>query len=273
MLYSQLFTVHGNYKGVIVPLVFALLSSKAFATYFELFNVIRYHVVRLGAVLNRSVIMSDFESGLIAVVRTQFPNSLHSGCHFHFTQAVWRKVQELGLSILYSSSEHSEVTKFVQLCMALPFIPIYEVEHQFNICVSVLNTVNSTDFHTLASFITYFRSTWINGMFPLSMWNQFQHDHQHRTNDQIESWHSSLQTKLPNKPNIFVLIRALKLDESCRQIQIEKVDAGESPPRRKLKYVKLEAKRSKMYQKFIANEITVEVLLQQARHLEQKIVK
>jgi len=270
MMYSQLFSVHGNYKGVIVPLVFALLSSKTFATYFELFNVIMFHVVRVGGVFNPTVIMSDFESVLIELVRTQFPNSLHSGYHFHFTQAVWRKVQEIGLSTLYSDPQHAEVTKFIQLCMALLLIPVHEVEHQFNNCVSVLN---STDLQILANFITYFRTTWISNIFPIRMWNQFQHDHQHRTNNQVESWHSSLQNKLPRKPNIYVFVRALKLEEVCRGIEIQKLDAGESPPRRKRKHVNLEERRSKMFAKFVAGEISVEILLNQARHLERRLVK
>jgi hypothetical protein len=129
-------------------------------------------------------INNDFESGLIEAVRTQFPHALHSGCHFHFTQAVWRKVQELGLSVPYSIPEHAKLAKFIQLCMALPFIPIDEVPNQFNARVTELS---SSNVQSLKPFITYFRATWIAGLFPIAMWNQFQHDHQHRTNNHVYS--------------------------------------------------------------------------------------
>ena len=267
-LFTQLFSIHGNYKGIIIPLVYVLLSSKTSATYYELFNVLRFHVSRLGIVLNPSIIISDFESGLIEAVHQQFPNVLHTGCHFHFTQAVWRKVQELGLSAQYCSPQYAELTKFIQLCMALAFISVSDVLSQFNLCVAALS---DSDLALLTPFIAYFRKTWIDGVFPIVMWNQYRHDYQHRSNNHVEAWHASLQTKLPHKPNIFVLITALKLEHNCRQIEVRKVDAGENPPRRRPKYVRLEERRERMYTKFVSGQITVQELLHQARHLERTL--
>ena len=54
---------------------------------------IRGYMFSLGFIFDPKVIISDFESGLIEAVQNQFPGATHSGCHFHFTQAVWRKVQ------------------------------------------------------------------------------------------------------------------------------------------------------------------------------------
>ena len=67
-----------------------------------------------------SVLMSDFESGTIPVIKSevrkkhqsntsnlilQFPSSKHHGCLFHFTQALYRQIQQLGLQQEYLNNE------------------------------------------------------------------------------------------------------------------------------------------------------------------------
>ena len=41
--------------------------------------------------------------GLIPAISHHFVNSVHKGCYFHHTQAVWRHVQVLGLQVLYNT--------------------------------------------------------------------------------------------------------------------------------------------------------------------------
>ena len=48
---------------------------------------------------------SIFKSGLIASVATSFPDARHCGCHFHFCQAIYRKVQDSGLTAAYDDRE------------------------------------------------------------------------------------------------------------------------------------------------------------------------
>ena len=45
----------------------------------------------------------DYEaSALLAIVET-FPAVEVKGCNFHYTQAIWRKVQETGLTSFYKN--------------------------------------------------------------------------------------------------------------------------------------------------------------------------
>jgi len=48
----------------------------------------------------------DFESGLWQALRSVFvsTNVCIRGCNFHWAQAVWRKVQELGLQVCFHFS-------------------------------------------------------------------------------------------------------------------------------------------------------------------------
>jgi len=44
----------------------------------------------------------DFEAALWQALATELPDVLLKGCTFHFSQAIWRKVQELGLQLAYA---------------------------------------------------------------------------------------------------------------------------------------------------------------------------
>jgi hypothetical protein len=127
--FMQMFSIHGLYHNTVIPLCYALLSDKLATTYYSVFNRLRDAASSLGYVLNPSYILSDFEAGLINVVQQQFPNTSHIGCHFHFGQAIWRKVQEQQLSSLYKTD--GVVTNFVESCVAIAFIPAAEVEFNF----------------------------------------------------------------------------------------------------------------------------------------------
>jgi len=45
--------------------------------------------------------MVDFESAVWQALASEFPDATVKGCTFHFTQSIWRKVQELGLQKAY----------------------------------------------------------------------------------------------------------------------------------------------------------------------------
>ena len=85
-LYSQLFTLHVFQNEKLLPLVYCLLASKERAVYVEVFRVIKRKAQERNIAFSPTIIMSDFESGMIAAVRDELPNAHHQGCYFHFTQ-------------------------------------------------------------------------------------------------------------------------------------------------------------------------------------------
>ena len=56
----------------------------------------------------------DFELALQQSVAICFPQAERKGCLFHFAQAIWSKVQGLGLQVLYKED------KFSEPCESLP---------------------------------------------------------------------------------------------------------------------------------------------------------
>ena len=49
----------------------------------------------------------DFENATWRAARVVFPTLMFKGCAFHFTQVIWRRVQECGLQVAYGSDAHS----------------------------------------------------------------------------------------------------------------------------------------------------------------------
>ncbi len=96
----------------------------------------------------------------------------HTGCLFHFLQALQRKIMGLGLSGDYT--QDLDIRLQCKQLMALSMILLNQVERQFQ----RIRAVSST---SLDDLFTYFDRQWINGNIPLSMWNFY--DLNHRTNN------------------------------------------------------------------------------------------
>ena len=69
----------------------------------------RLHIRVLQALLDAltqplavQALISDFEAALWSAVRDVFPGDAQRGCEFHFSQAVWRNVQSVGLQSAYA---------------------------------------------------------------------------------------------------------------------------------------------------------------------------
>ena len=71
--------------------------------------------------------ISNFETGLIPTVQIEFPNAIHWGCYFHFTRAIFRKIQISGLQIPYRRDENFE--KNFWKIMSVGFLPLGEIRN------------------------------------------------------------------------------------------------------------------------------------------------
>ena len=112
------------------------------------------------------------------------------GCLFHYTSAIWKFIQEIGLVPLYRN-DTSGLRVFCKKFMALPFLPphivipmySYLVRHKWPSRIA-LNRV------AFNAFLTYIENTWLrNPTFPLELSNVFYRD-DHRTNNSLESKHA-----------------------------------------------------------------------------------
>ncbi len=103
-IFTQLLTLHTKYLGKHWPCVHVLCSSKSKETYMLMYSNIKQKLNAVGMVPRPKSINVDFELAMICAIRAQYPNSSIHGCYFHFCQAIYRKVQELGLGPTFCSN-------------------------------------------------------------------------------------------------------------------------------------------------------------------------
>jgi len=78
------------------------MTRRTQAMYAAVLTKLQEHSAELYQVdLEPRVIATDFEKGAINALREVFPHVTVSGCHFHLSQSVLRKVNELGLKTTY----------------------------------------------------------------------------------------------------------------------------------------------------------------------------
>ena len=129
--YTQFFTIHGELNDHILKLACGLLNNKTTAAYEEVFREVanRIHVVTGQPWVVREMV-TDYETAIINAAENTFPGISIYGCYFHFTKAIWRKVQQLGLSVQYR--QIADVRNFIRRVMALGFLPINIVRMNWN---------------------------------------------------------------------------------------------------------------------------------------------
>ncbi|CAF3357487.1 unnamed protein product [Rotaria socialis] len=174
--FMQVYIIHAVLFDICVPCVFCLLVNKKALTYRHIFLELKEKAKERGKVFSPITIMSDFESGVIPVLKSEFPSSKHYGCFFHFCQAVYRQIQHLGKQKDYSSNE-----SFRLLCrklMALALMPYEQVINSFN---EIQADADLLPDHPMEELLLYFEKNWLN---IIDLWNVSARDS--RTNNVCE---------------------------------------------------------------------------------------
>ncbi|XP_061191690.1 uncharacterized protein LOC133199901 [Saccostrea echinata] len=105
---------------------------------------------------------ADFERGIWKGLQEVFLEARIRGCVFHWSKAVYTKVQENGL-------QRDDVNKCVRKLMALPLIPEEHIVPAFQ---RISNSVGEEG--PLREVVDYVQRTWINNRtWPVSSWCTF----------------------------------------------------------------------------------------------------
>ena len=196
-----------------VPLLYVMMSGRSKRDYREVFlsviNLLDSHPA-----VERITI--DFEAALWSVLRRAFPTVKILGCAFHWTQAVWRKIQELGLQVSYMSDDAT--FKYLRKVMSLPFLPADKIPRAFQ---RLLQTATGQPIQQLMSYIA---DTWVYG----SVWTPVDwsvYMQSVRTNNDIEGWHHRINRKANGKSQLpfYSLIQLLHSDARLTALHIRLV--------------------------------------------------
>jgi hypothetical protein len=189
--FSQLFSLHAFIrKGDSVkqvPLFFALMSSKRAKDYKAVLDTL---LNLLPVEPNVEEFVSDFEQAIWLAVRQSFNGRVKmSGCYFHWSQAVWRKLVDIGLGPAYRK-KCSETRKICRRLMCLPFLPARKI-------VRVFNKLKQSAVGKVITLCQYIYRTWISPLtakWQPKTWSVFMKAV--RTNNDAEGWHNRLNQKI-----------------------------------------------------------------------------
>ena len=209
------FSFHAFEGDKLVPLVYCLLSAKTRVIYSELFRSLKDKASNLNVVLSPKLVTCDFESGLIASIRIEFPTTCIRGCYFHFCQAVYRKEQVLGLSQLYIHEESHRI--YIRKLLGLALIPTELISQTFQ----ALKDDCPVELHALSN---YFENYWID-VVDNKLWNMY--GVQRRTNNNLEGWHLRLNRAIGKAhANIYESVSKLITEQGSTENLLAQIAAG-----------------------------------------------
>ncbi|KAF0713219.1 MULE domain-containing protein [Aphis craccivora] len=225
--FYQIYTIHidigsTNEEINIIPVIYILLPNKTKMVYERLFSMVKTHIPNF----NPESFTLDFEISTIQSITQIFPSAEIHGCNYHFNQALWRKIQNIGLASTYK--DNADIRLHVRMCCALAHIPISDIDEGWIIIMS-----NTPDNDKLTLFYDYFIEQWLeNPIISRGMWNC--HKRRHRTNNIVEGWNSKLNKLLNTpRPTFMNLYSCLKKETENAELLYER------------SYLNMEGKRRK----------------------------
>ncbi|XP_071108948.1 uncharacterized protein [Haliotis cracherodii] len=109
------------------PLVYFLLPNKSPETYTTAFRLLKTETERLHLNLQPHNLQIDFEKAFANAALAVFDIIQIRGCYFHFSQALWRRVQHPGLVSRYK--DDADFRKLVERAKALPLVPLHQIDN------------------------------------------------------------------------------------------------------------------------------------------------
>jgi len=254
--FQQLFSIHAfvRTRDVIkqIPLCFVLMSAKRKKDYKAVLSVVREKMTERPVV---EKIVTDFEKSLWKAVEKIIPGAKHTGCVFHWAQAVWRQMQAVsGLKAQYKRREDAYRT--LRLVFALPFLPPENIGAAFS---SLRTKLKELGFQKIADYI---HKTWIvSRRWPPKTWSVFKQSI--RTNNHLEGWHFRLNRKAQHADlNLYLLIQLLHHESKMVVVNIRLISDEKIRSTQK-KRAKTNAARIQQYWKeFSRGKRTVGELMQ-----------
>lgn len=153
--FTQLYTIHTKISGQVFPVLYALLPNKTELTYVRLLRKIKIYATNLGLTFQPAIVQIDFEKAAMNSVYSVFGNNgvQVKGCLFHYCQALFRKVQNLGLSEAYGQ-EDSEIRKTIKRCFALSLVRAEDFDMAWELIAG-----NAPPDVTMTRFLDYMTDT------------------------------------------------------------------------------------------------------------------
>lgn len=252
-LFEQLYTLHCFIHGQMFPAAYILLPGKNLSIYSRMFCLLKDIANNFQLNFEPRIFHLDFEAAAISSIQDIFPNSRIIGCLFHFCQAIWRKVQNLGLTRSYR--QNSDFNKLVRRLCALPLAREMHIEDLW------LNHIHAEApaIPHVNELLDYYVRTWLDedhAMFPRAIWNQFDNLGP-RTTNHLEGWHHCFNKDVgKSHPNLYEFILSLQKHQDILDQDLILLQNGAAPKPMKKKYKELEQRLTALRQNIETDELT-----------------
>lgn len=240
--FQQLYSVHAFIKSgdciKQIPLVFCFMSRRRQKDYDAVLQALLQSLPRLPMVTE---FIMDFEQAAWNSVSKIFPHATIRGCAFHWSQAVWRKIQSLGLQVDYRND--ATIYQICRRIMALPLLPAADIRPQFHRLQRHANTPQ------LQQLFKYVEDNWIQSvLWPPESWSVFQSVI--RTNNDVEGWHQRLNRKAGQKCKLpfYVLLSLLYTEAEYISIQMRLVNQEKLKKYQRKKYKRVQGALTKLWE-------------------------
>lgn len=251
ILFYQLYTIHAKVGSNYPPCIYFLLPNKTQATYERMIDIL----LSVMPGLQPEKVLTDFETAAINAFRKKIPSASTSGCFFHLSQCVIRKIASVGLKARYENDRDFSV--LMKCLPALAFVPEDDVITVFEELVLTLPQEPEVE-----EVVAYFESNYIRGMqiggrrrdprFPIKLWNHFEDAEEcaPKTTNCCEGFHNALKSVyMCAHPTMWKFLKGIARDIAVQRLvhQNALVHRCDAPTNKYIKLAQRLATKIKMY--------------------------
>jgi hypothetical protein len=195
------------------------------------FKRIRYTFKFVSSKLNKNpkIFILDFEIASIKSVIKNFVVVNVTGCFFHFSQSLWRRVQTSGMTSSYLTNKNFNLN--FKMIVAIAFVVSSKIVKEFEKLLNYFLQTNTDEF--LINFMFWFEKTYVkSNMYKYSdekenvvfVWSVYNNVIQQKpkTSNSLEGWHRSLNSRISKKnPGFCELFQELQQIQNNVEIQTQ----------------------------------------------------
>ncbi|CAF1327132.1 unnamed protein product [Rotaria sordida] len=195
------------------PVLYALLNDKKVYTYTLLFRALKNTAKQMNMKFEPDKIISDFESGIVSIVKKEIPNTIHQGCLFHLYQRLTKKMKKFDLWSHYKNNDALHL--FIKKVMAIVLLKPPLIDNAYELLVNQYLKLNQLkQFRVqLKKFMFYFHQQWmkLENRTMISFY-----DVAFKTNNWSESYNAVLKRRAQQSHlSIWTLIELLVTEETA----------------------------------------------------------